>query len=701
MANLPDALGFLNEYFVDPAKSYRTASWLLTDFDDAIWQYDFGFQTPQPLDWRIKLIDDTSLTDPKNESLLTGFRYYLISSTRSATILGNDVGSLGAQQQSFHRCVNIIDYILLNQSEYQIAKFGLAAINGNHLIGMLNQITQSSDTAESVYNWTQCAADYCQQLLHETPPDQIDKILKLHPGMTLFSPEQLDDNTFPIEREMLARARAALFINNLYAARNCVMDINTARLSRIIFKDTLKGKQVAKPRLLALQYGESSTEFSREYPRVGVRSDNDSTMSGPRKQRYRMSIYGMGTLHETGIPAPNASDLAQLLSAPLEGRKLGRFKTMPFRVVFSTIRAAVEFHIEYGQILTTGFCNIAKYCKANDLTFNQLSSDNFNEAAGSDLLNIGVSKIGLSCKIKGVHKRKGSRKKGVTEYFNQLRSNHPLLELLAVYVGSVQIVVGAIMARRFGEMLDLHTLTCLDISKRWLIFKNRKSTKNLYGIRNTEARPVEPIAVEMIETLTNMHSQLLANGCIEQMQHLFSAPSLKGDLKLLEPDGYSYNRNIDLACDYFQTELNKSGERYYIRQHQLRRFFAMLFFHGSSFGGLDVLRWMLAHTDLNHVWNYITESMDGAILTGAKAQFLAESLYNNGTGEYEDLAALLKSRYGTDNFALIDTDELEAEIEELMKSGEITIEPEFLDSYDNQRMKVIVKVLPAPRRLKY
>lgn len=699
MADLPDALGFLNEYFVDPAKSYRTASWLLTDFDDAIWQYDFGFQAPQSLDWRIKLSDGTSLTDPKNNSLLAGFKYYLISSTRSSTILGNDVGSTGAQQQLFHRCVNIIDYILLNQSEYQIAKFGLAEINANQLIDMLNQITQSSDTAESVYNWTQCAANYCRQLLQETPPDQIDKILELHPGMALITPDQLDEDTFPIQGEMLARARAALFINNLYAARNSVMDINTARLSRIIFKNTLKGKHVAKPRLLALQHGDSLTEFTREYPGIGVRSDNDRTMSGPGKQNYRMSIYGMGILHEIGIPAPNASDLAQLLSAPLEGRKLGRFKTMPFRVVFSTIRAAVEFHIEYGRILTTGFCSIAKYCKANDLTFNQLSCEEFNEAAGSELLNIGVLKIGLSCKIRGVHKRKGSRKKGITDYFEQLRSNHPLLELLAVYVGSVQIVIGAIMARRFGEMLDLHTLTCLDTSKKWLIFKNRKSTKNLYGIRNTEARPIEPIAVEMIETLINMQSQLLATGCIEQMQHLFSAPSLKGDLKLLEPDGYSYNRNIDLACDYFQTELNKNGERYYIRQHQLRRFFAMLFFHGSSFGGLDVLRWMLVHTDLNHVWNYITESMDGAILTGAKAQFLAESLHNNGTEEYEDLAALLKSRYGTDNFALVDTDELEAEIEELIKSGEITIEPEFLDCYDNQRMRVIVKVFPASSRL--
>ena len=694
MIELPQALSFLKGYFEDPSVSYRSANWLLSNFDEEIWLYSFDFAEPASIDWRIKLDDESSLTDTKNLGLLKAFKHYLISSTRAENGLGNDVGSVTTLQISFNRCTHIIDHILLNQSEYHISEFGLAGINANHLIAILTQVTSSKSTAESVYEWTLRAANYCHHLLKEIPATQIDDILRTHPDMMILNPDLLEYANFPLKGDMLVRARAALFIKGLYRAKGSNMHVNTTSLSGIIYKSTLKGKLQAKPRLLALQYGEDTNNFFREFPGVGVTSETDQTMTGPAKHLYRMSIYGLGILREIGIPAPSTHDLNELLTAQVEGRKPGRFRTLPSRIAFSVFRKAVEFHLEFGNILTTGFCNIVKYCKEKNLTLNQITGDQFNEAAGSELLHIGTSKIGLSCKIKGVHKAIGPRKVDLDEYFHELRENHPLLELLAVYIGSVQIVTGAIMARRSGEMQDLHTLTCLDESRSWLIFKNRKSTKNLYGIRNTEARPIEPIAIEMIETLINMQSQLVELGHIPKMTYLFSTPSLQGAPKLIDPDAYTYNRNIDLACDYFQTETNKYGQRHYIRQHQLRRFFAMLIFYSSSFGGLDVLRWMLAHTDLKHVWHYITEAMDGATLLSAKAQFVAESLHANGTAEYKDLAALLKSRYGTDNFALVDTDELETEIQELMKSGEVLIEPEFLDNYDNQRMKAIVKVSP-------
>ena len=110
------------------------------------------------------------------------------------------------------------------------------------------------------------------------------------------------------------------------------------------------------------------------------------------------------------------------------------------------------------------------------------------------------------------------------------------------------------------------------------------------------------------------------------MSHLFATPSIRGDVGFSQPTSYSYNRNLDFLCDYIQTPINKKGERYYIRQHQLRRFFAMLFFHSASFGGLETLQWMLGHTDIEHLWNYITETLDGTVLRGAKAQFVAQSL---------------------------------------------------------------------------
>ncbi|KPY23116.1 Site-specific recombinase, phage integrase family domain-containing protein [Pseudomonas coronafaciens pv. porri] len=163
--------------------------------------------------------------------------------------------------------------------------------------------------------------------------------------------------------------------------------------------------------------------------------------------------------------------------------------------------------------------------------------------------------------------------------------------------------------------------------------------------------------------------------------------------RLPKANAYNYNQNLDFFCDYFETETNEEGKRYYIRQHQLRRFFAMLFFYSSSFGGMETLQWMLGHTDVQHVWHYITEAMDGATLAGAKVQYVAEGLHSGDIESYESLAALVTARYGTENFTLADTNELEDYLADLMEEGAITIEPEFFEDGDGQRFKVIAKVI--------
>lgn len=93
-----------------------------------------------------------------------------------------------------------------------------------------------------------------------------------------------------------------------------------------------------------------------------------------------------------------------------------------------------------------------------------------------------------------------------------------------------------------------------------------------------------------------------------------------------------------------------------------------------------------------HIWNYITETLDGATLRGAKAQYVAEKLQSSGAAEFSILAELFKERYGIDNFTVIDTEELEQYIESLLESAEITIEPEFFVNERGEQFRIIVKL---------
>lgn len=220
--------------------------------------------------------------------------------------------------------------------------------------------------------------------------------------------------------------------------------------------------------------------------------------------------------------------------------------------------------------------------------------------------------------------------------------------------------------------------------------KKRKSSKNIFGARNTEARPIDSLAVDMIKNLIILQEKHIESGLLENYINIFSPPQLtaSGHFNISRRCSDFY---VDLFCDYFQTDLNENGERYYLRQHQLRRFFALLFFHSSQVGGIETLQWMLGHTDPEHIWNYITETVQGSVLRGAKAQYVAESLVE-GAKEYNNLADFVYNRFNTKEFSVIDVNELEEYIEELIKEGKAIIEPEFFVDGKERKMRIITKI---------
>ena len=62
----------------------------------------------------------------------------------------------------------------------------------------------------------------------------------------------------------------------------------------------------------------------------------------------------------------------------------------------------------------------------------------------------------------------------------------------------------------------------------------------------------------------------------------------------------------------------------------------MLFWSANDKDGMDTLRWMLGHTDLEHLYHYISESDTGGVLKGVKANYIVKGLLDS-TKEIADL----------------------------------------------------------------
>ena len=185
-------------------------------------------------------------------------------------------------------------------------------------------------------------------------------------------------------------------------------------------------------------------------------------------------------------------------------------------------------------------------------------------------------------------------------------------------------------------------------------------------------------------------------------------------MSLSKVNANTYNKHIDAMCDYFETNLveYENGEirRNYIREHQLRRFFAMVFFWSKRSKEAECLRWMLGHSDLEHLYHYISESETGAILNETKATVILQGIKDKAKeresiDNIDKLEGIINQRYGIKQKASVlistvsdaiadydDTDdyttvphikqleaeqELESQILALLTDDVITLEPNF------------------------
>lgn len=682
LLNISSQFEYLDKYFADKTSMYRNAGWLISAFDAPIWEYQLGTKGVAIIDWNVTLEDGESLLSPKHKDLLEGLKQYLITSTKNASDMISETNAISSQRALFDYTGRIIDHLLLNSNYYQLATFGLEGLNENHLIAILQKA--GKEDADNFFDWQPSVGSLCIKLIESLPRELLEEILNKHPAMRLVSSEQEDENSLGIAVSDIPYARAALYNQDLLHKFNKRWQIKVSSITEIIYAKTLFAKKRKRPPIATLSYGAESTGNRRECPAVRVTTGSTEQASTKQFSTFQMVLHRIGTLHETGVPAPAPDDINAILSCEADLAKPGRYRTLPSAIALGAVRDAIEFHLKNGEHLISSFCKLAIQSVRTGKSPRAFHGTALSKILRAQTIELGVTKASLM----------DSDEKRVREdYFSELRSNASLSELVRVYIGSVQIVVGAMMARRSGELIDLKCLTCLDSTEQWLLFLNRKSTTSTFGIRNIQARPIEPIAVEMIKSLIRMQKVLKRIGYIKEMTSLFAVPCSRGSRGFYSCTSENFNRSLDYFCDYFQTAKNNVGERYYIRQHQLRRFFAMLFYHSSSFGGLETLQWMLAHTNRRHVWNYITESMTGAELMSSKSQHVAEQMHHNGLESYENLKQFLRGRYGSDEFLLWDIDDLEDEITHLQKEGLVEIDPDFFEDENGEQMRVVVKIV--------
>jgi len=379
-------------------------------------------------------------------------------------------------------------------------------------------------------------------------------------------------------------------------------------------------------------------------------------------------------------------ELRRFISS-IDTKAMGRYRTVPQEVVFRSLRAAIEFALEYGDPLIDSYLALAAAASQSNQSIASFAENrSIQPFLSESCIRLGVRRWGIDPSQMG---GPGADPPLTAEqWYRELRENVGLYEALRVLYGAVQVTVGLLTARRVGELIDLVAGESLDDSGTRIVFRNRKS--GIGDLREKEARPIPAVGVRLIRLLEKLQRGLIRIGTIPAYTNLFSPPRKFGGNDLAQVLKQSYCEAMDLFCDWIEMQLDADGKRYYLRQHQLRRFFAMLFFWGGGFGGMDTLRWFLGHTDAQHLWHYITEATPGATIRGVAAEWVAYGV-THGTKEAELLSDELNQHFGISDFTVLEEEALVTYLEDLIEEGRLIVEPQFLDRERDYRICVLLR----------
>lgn len=691
---LPPALAFLNWVQESGSKKYQNPSWLLTEFENNRWICKFK-STVFEINYDIKLPDNSLLINEKYEQVVLVFKTWLTVQTHPDATGGRKNSSI----TSFHKVsevLRLIDFLLINNNRYRILENGFSLTTASDLKSILGEVSTSARSMNSIYQWHKNISAFAKTVINELPEEIRAKILSEKPEIVqvdIFP----DDIVLDLCRQKIIAFRIWLWWKGFYctAGGHDFKYMPSVRmLVNEIYSSTLWAMHTNFTTIPELCFG-SIERYTREFEGVPVRTGLEDKVNAQRVEVLRASIKSLAFLANVGLPAPIAAldeFAADGWMSTIDFKESGRFALVPQDLVLVALRSAIDFALDYGKDLLNAYVRIAIDAESAGMNVQSYCT----EFGLNHLLNKKLKRLGIKTWMLGQtmsfsesnHASEKSKRAPADEFFVRFRANEGLFELIQVLFGAIQIVVGILTARRQGELMDLEAGNCLDSSDSYLIFHNRKT--GIIGMRERELRPIPPIAVRVIKMLQELQEDLLKAGLISSLTTLFSMPH-RSNYRLTTVSSSSYNKALDRACDYFRTGMNERNERYYLRQHLLRRFFATLFFWGKSFGGMDTLRWFLGHTDVQHLYHYVTESTPGAVLRWTKAMYVSDKIRSGETSGCA-LESLLEEKFNTRRFSLLDSEELTEYIDMLISDGTASVEPIFFDFKDGKDFKILIKV---------
>ena len=687
---------------------------------DSVEQYDLNLSQPDWLFsdimqdvWLIRLNDaevvlnfdvEFIASDGSIEKLVSEKHRALVNAFKCWLLIQSSPMHTGYQKQvkktvsvKLRHTLYLIDFLLLNSKAISLEKHFILW-DKDFVRVTLAKIFEQASVTKGVYETEKRLDEFISENIKNYSNDDLDNGFKKLEMQFDLPPEVVQRYIAPHRK-----ALALLYLEGAIETRRKGGRFGLVKLSFLrekLFANTLYGHKIIQPKLekyaVSDDYGQPSYSEFPQHP-LNKRLDVGISESyfGSVKQTLFM-LAGVNSLSKhIGLETSKISSAcfedikidALMTTSP---KDTGRVPTIGAGEVLPQIRNAFEFILKHKAVIFEAVESVlvgsSKEIKRT--SWKEFTERGYKKYLPPEAVELGIEVLGYSvCE---------------DELFKKRRENKDLFFLFNVLQGALQLIVGSTMARRMGELVELdpfETLLpkgidpeCSPSTDFNLVFDNRKSGVAYGGeiVREQLSRPVLNRVASIIYQWQKFNLRISNQGLLKNLNEVGLFTSLSSQtVAFKEGNTESFIDNFDAFCDYFETRsyVDNNGvvRRLYIRQHQLRRFFAMTFYWAYGYEASETLRYFLAHTDIEHLERYVTEETSGEVLRGVQAERMIDGIRNRDISHIGELEVILKKKFGLNSIEYTTYAEISEDIEDelivLAKKHEHVI-PQRYKNYD-------------------
>lgn len=267
-----------------------------------------------------------------------------------------------------------------------------------------------------------------------------------------------------------------------------------------------------------------------------------------------------------------------------------------------------------------------------------------------------------------------------------------VMKLIQLQMSISFVLIALLSCSRRAEVIELCENDVFEVLDRsYLHIRLRKTGSNFD--RATLSKPVPRLvnyAIEQLLTLKAILSSYYVSTDPLFETRLFFKVTQMGIGPFLKNDIYIPLRSLSEFLDLRDSD----GARWDITPHQLRRSFALSFYHNEGVeNSLPALSWFMGHGDIEGTWRYVKECLTGKEISASEAAMAASAVCSDDKSQgAERLREILMEHFGCSDLSLMREEEVQDYLELLSERGVYTATPITIRSGRNKIFSVLIVI---------